>query len=152
MAANRDSSGVANYRLWLYSEDGDGNRIAPKKSDVEYIPIRETMNAPNLTHGLEDRQEVSRAVDKLDDEERQVLKLQEEVTWTKKTRAVSPSLVDDLVRAGYWFIRTLKDGRAEVGCMFPVSLTYEQMGERLGLSATQVHRRVMTANRKLRGR
>lgn len=46
----------------------------------------------------------------------------------------------------------LENGLATIGGNFAVHLTYEEIGERLGLSAHQVHRRVKSAHRKLRSK
>lgn len=46
----------------------------------------------------------------------------------------------------------LENGLATVAGEFAVHLTYEEIGERLGLSAHQVHRRVKSAHRKLRSK
>lgn len=46
----------------------------------------------------------------------------------------------------------LENGTATLAGDFAVHLTYEEIGERLGLSAHQVHRRVKQAHRKLRSK
>lgn len=145
--------------LLAYGSDGKPH---PRRPRARYeIPIRETRPSyPTVNHELENRLQISRALAQLTDEEREILRLQSEpVRFAPLTRRI---LAGDLPRAyaaGYEFVRSLPEEQradgtpvqyAEICGLEPVNMTYEQIAGRLGLTARQVHRRVSSANRKLR--
>jgi RNA polymerase sigma factor (sigma-70 family) len=156
----RSATGYQLERAELLAYGSDG-RPHPRRPRARYeIPVKETRPTPNSTHGLEDRQGISRALSSLTDEEREILRLQSvPVRFAPITRHI---LAGDLPRAfanGYQFVRSLPEEKradgtpvnyAEIVGLEPVNLTYEQIAERLGLTARQVHRRVSSAHRKLR--
>jgi hypothetical protein len=154
------ATGVQLARAELFSFDRD-KRIKHRPRGPYEIPIRETRSTPNSTHGLEDREEAMHAMSKLTVEERKIYELLNEPLGDPvdvEQRIPSGDLVRYL-RKGYTLVggSTTTEARADgIEQSYVVVVgkernqrSYESVGERLGLSARQVRRRVLTANKKL---
>jgi len=121
------------------------------------IKLRETpphaLSRPDAVREIEHRQELEHRLSKLTDEERAVLELHGQGEY----RVVEVRYTLEEVEACRDDIHTLKIGELDRGFRtvtrrLRMKLTYEEIGERLHLSARQVHRRLSSANAKLRGR
>lgn len=148
----KSSTGYQLERAELLSQDADGNPIKHRPRGDYEVPVKETRATPNSTHGLEDKQAASKVLHELEPDELAVLNLQQEVKWELKQFTIAASKLEEALRNGYAFIRHDQRGRAVVDKQFPVSLTYVEIGERLGLTANRVHHLVKSANKKLRAK
>jgi RNA polymerase sigma factor (sigma-70 family) len=81
--------------------------------------------------------------------EREVIRLQAEGVPTERTREIPVEERQDAMDKG-WDLVAQVNGVAIVKNEVRVRLTYEQIGQRLGLTARQVHRRLVSAKEKLR--
>jgi hypothetical protein len=145
----------------IYGIDHEGNRVPARRRGVDYVPIHETRSTPNTTHGLEHREEAMHAAAKLTSEERDVLELlQEPIGQPVETQQkIQAGELVRFLRLGYVLVggSTTTEKRSdgvEVDYVLVCGKerdqrSYEQIGERLGLSARQVRRRLLTANKKI---
>lgn len=94
---------------------------------------------------------MQRAFAALTDEERECLRLHEKVVGIREVKTtVLPSALDDAFAAGWHKTGHVgRDGRIEIVKNFPGKLSYEQIGELLGLSIEAVRWRIVKAHRKL---
>lgn len=143
-------------RAWMHSK----HRYNPRELGPEVMHVRETK--PHALSRPGDDGDAQAALDgerqrklaTLTDEERQVIALQGKLFWlsddllvsTDDHEALSNALESGYQQVGYADASTLKLERQSWR-----PPTYEEIGNQIGLSARQVHRRVVSANRKLKG-
>jgi RNA polymerase sigma factor (sigma-70 family) len=158
----KSSLGMQLRRAELYSISSDGKPIKWRKRGNNEVPIRETRSTPNSTHGFEDTEEISRALATLTEEERRVIYLQEfEVGWREERWTVPAGDLEQWLRKGYVLVPGSEQTQQRAGlppiqCLDVagkerIAMTHEEIASCLGLSVRQVHRRVSSARRKLRG-
>lgn len=140
-------------RTWMLSK----HRHDPRKLGNHVMHVRETPpHALSHAHDetderMEQQGRAQHELDKLTAEERAVLELQAKRWMIEQECEVENDHVQQLLDEGWCFVRH-HEGKVVLKGDFPMHMTYEDIGQRLGLSARQVHRRVVSAHRKLRSR
>lgn len=94
--------------------------------------------------------EVERKLALLNGEEREILRLQSRKWMEEQHTDVPIEELEKYLEEGWSLVRQ-ENGRAYLAGDFTQCLTYEDIGRRMGLTVAQVHRRVKSAHRKLRG-
>lgn len=151
------SIGAQLQRAELYGFDSKGKAIPAKRRDVEYPRSRETKPhalsrpAEGEDLGVGSLEEYARLVARLTPEERAVLNLQNRQQVVERERVIGITDLGEHLDQGWSLVRVGGAGIATVSREFvEATLTYGEIGARLGISARQVHRRVVSAHRKMR--
>lgn len=155
----RSRQGTMLSRAELLSTGADGKPF--KKVDRHAIgygvmPVKETPRHA-LSNPCDDSEayvasegRAERLMATLTSEERAVRKLQA-LRWREEREITVP--VEELQErlSDGWMLVRQEAGQAVIAADVQEHLSYEEIGLRLGLTVHQVHRRVKSANRKLRG-
>jgi hypothetical protein len=151
----KSNLGIQLRRAELYSTGSDGRPIPALSRHHSGIRVRETRSySPAQLHALEEqaeragREAALRAA--LTDDEKRILALQERVELREVKQAIGEAQLEGYLAAGWQLVRRAR-GRAHVVKAFVAAPTYAEIAEVLALSVRQVHRRVVSAHRKLRG-
>lgn len=159
-----NGAGVVSYRGWLYSGDSDGNQFGAATDGC--MPVRPT--PPHaLSHPVDDdeRPNLSEELVRLTAEERAVWDYQHGRYDPQMVRikAVPVGELVAMERRGYTAIpgtkqRTVINGNlvetwdVEGKDFTKQGLSYAEIAQRMELTVAQVHRRVVSAHRKLKGK
>lgn len=154
----RSSLGIQLERASLFSVDEHGKRI-PRRERNNWSEMRSRPSrafAPALT-AMETTEErvvrdgaAARRLASLTSEERFVFDLQD-LRWREERELSIPAdRLGKFLDEGWQFV-SQECGRATVAIDADVGFGYTQIAELTGLSVRQVHSRVVSINRKLRG-
>src|SRR6266567_1029109 len=157
--AIKSSTGTMLEHAELFSRDADGKRFGPLEPG--HRRLHETRQFSNLTHLTEREEQEETALrearahallEQLTPLEREILRLHEDRTLGSREveQTVPASHLDVALANGWLLVRRTRHGSAVVVKSFPRQLTYSDIGEKMNLSARQVHRHIASAHRKLR--
>lgn len=115
--------------------------------DIESLePTPEEIERAEREHAKTKR---DRALDSLTLEERAVFELKQEQVSKTQTREIAVDELDRAIEQGWNIDHQVSDTLIVTREVF-VRMSYEQIGHRLGLTARQVHRRIVSLREKLR--
>lgn len=125
------------------------------------VPVRETRayapapvdDRAALDAALDRQRQAVYDLSRLSDEERTAWDLHERVEgWKNVHRPFPAAERDEQEAAGWFFVKAGKHGQVEMSKQFQTKLTYEQIGERMDVSAERVHSLLKSARRKMKAK
>lgn len=155
------SFGFQLYRAWVLSTDSNGKPIRPLAKNLvgtSIMPVRETrphaLSRATVVSGDDEVREareraLAAAWETLTEDERRVLDLQRDHYEREVKETIRLCELGPRLDAG-WLLVSKNARSAVVVKSFVATRTYEEIGELMGLTVSQVHSRVKRAHRKLR--